>query len=241
MRVAVTGHAGFIGTHLMGRLHNERIAEILPQQDCLDDNLEKADTYIHLAARSSVPGSITDPYNSYETNVMGTLNVLEACRLYGGKMIFTSSSQASADSPNPYGIQKHHAEELIRLYGKLYGVRYCILRLYNVFGPGDRSVIGAYQRAAEADKPLEVWGGDQRKDFVHIGAVVGKLIEAVNLEGTIEIGSGTTLSIQEVADMISDNQTHMPMPEGQPMETRCPTPVPSMSVKEYIELWKRSK
>ena len=111
---------------------------------------------------------------------------------------------------------------------------YCILRLYNVFGPGEHGVIGAFQKAAAEGKPLEIWGGFQRRDFVHVDTVVEHLLKGVEDQGIFEIGSGKTYSVQEIADLISDNQVPMPMGEGQPMETRCPTPVETMTVEEYL-------
>lgn len=240
-KVLVTGHEGFIGSHLMHRLTGYVDLEVVKGGDIMQP-LAKANVYIHLAADPSVPYSIEHPLESFKTNVLGTLRVLEACRRYNAKLVFPSSSQASPEALNPYGLHKHHCEELIRLYGRLYGLKYCILRLYNVFGPGEHGVIGAFQKAASEDKPLEIWGGYQRRDFVHVNTVVDYLIEGVfDAQGISEIGSGNTWSVQEIADMISDNQVLLPMGEGQPMETRCPTPVETISVPGYIKRWKQSK
>lgn len=233
MKIAVTGYRGFIGKHLMEQLDNPN-DEIIVVDDILG-KIPKADAIIHLAAQPSVPYSVDHPYETHRTNVDGTINILDACRKYKAKLVFPSSSQASSDALNPYGLQKHHCEELIRLYGKLYNVHYCILRLYNVFGAGEHGVIGAFQKAAKAGKPLEIWGGSQRRDFVHVDTVVDNLINGIKEEGTFEIGSGKTWSVQEIADMISKDQILMPLQAGQPMETRCPTPIETIDVKEYID------
>lgn len=237
MRVAITGYKGFIGTHLMERLQN---VDVILIAEILDEPIPAADVYVHLAADPSVPYSIKHPLSTFKTNVLGTLNILEACRTNNAKLVFPSSSQASPEALNPYGLHKHHCEELIRLYSKLYHVPYCILRLYNVFGPGEHGVIGAFQKAAAEGKALELWGGYQKRDFVHVDTVVKYLIEGIDeSQGIFEIGSGQTWSVKEIADMISDDQIPMPMAEGQPMETRCPTPVETISVPEYIESCKK--
>jgi len=229
MIIAVSGWNGFIGKHLMERL----TGDIILIEDILGE-IPRADVYIHLAARPSVPFSVEFPFLTHQVNVVGTINILEACRKYKAKLVFPSSSQASPDALNPYGLQKHHCEELIRLYGKLYNIHYCILRLYNVFGPGEHGVIGAFQKAKAEGKALEVWGGFQRRDFVHVDTVVDKLLGGIEEEGTFEIGSGKVWTIQEIANMISKDQVLMPLAQGQPMETRCPTPVETIGVEEYI-------
>lgn len=242
-KILITGHEGFIGSHLIRTLNKGYgvDAKIILAGDIMEP-LPEADVYVHLAADPSVPYSIKHPLDTFKTNVLGTLNVLEACRKYKGKLVFPSSSQASPEALNPYGLHKHQCEQLIRLYSKLYFVPYCILRLYNVFGPGEHGVIGAFQKAASEGRPLELWGGFQKRDFVHVDTVVKYLINGIyEDQGIFEIGSGNVWSVKEIADMISDNQIPMPMAEGQPMETRCPTPVDTISVPEYIEAWKHSK
>lgn len=241
MKIVITGAEGFIGSHLVNTLEftMDVPAEIIIAGDIMEP-LPAGDVYVHLAADPSVPYSIMHPLDTFKTNVLGTMNVLEACRANKAKLVFPSSSQASPEALNPYGLHKHQCEQLIRLYSKLYFTPYCILRLYNVFGEGEHGVIGAFQKAAREGKPLELWGGFQKRDFVHVDTVVKYLINGIfEDQGIFEIGSGTVWSVKEIADMISDDQIPMPMAEGQPMETRCPTPVETISVPEYIEQCKK--
>ena len=230
MKICITGDKGFIGSHLA-----KQVGDYIPCADILGE-IPEADVYIHLAELPSVPYSVEHPRETFETNVTGTLNVLEACRKYKSKIVFTSSSQGSPEALNPYGLHKHQCELMIKLYARLYHVPYCILRLYNVFGPGEHGVIGAFQKIAASGKPLEIWGGYQKRDFVYIDTVIDKLVGGIDVEGIFEIGSGRTYSVKQIADMISDDQILMPLAEGQPLETQCPTPVETLSVEEYLHV-----
>lgn len=239
-KVYITGFKGFIGGHLAGTIaarENWHVAGIVD----LDDIPPDANVIVHLAAKASVPQSIDNPYETFMTNVVGTLKVLEACRRSGAKLVFASSSQAQANALSPYGLQKYECEELIRMYARLYGIKYCILRLYSVFGEGDHSVISAFMRAAEQGKPLEVWGGDQLRDFVHIDAVVDKFIYGIRAEGTYDVGSGVRWKVSQIADMISENQIRRELKPYERMEARCLNPVNSIPVEEYILSWQQSK
>lgn len=236
MKILITGHRGFIGKHLLQEIQSRE--EIILIDNVLDDigKIPHIDAVVHLGGKSSIPYSIANPAETYKINVLGTINMLELCRRDDAKFIFPSSSHASPDAFSPYGLQKHQCEEAIRLYSELYYINYCILRLYNVFGPGERGVIGAFQRAAKEGKPLEIWGGSQRHDFVHIATVMQCIIDAIyETQGYIEVGSGRTISIQEIANMISPNQNIMQIkPGGLSVESRCTTPTDTMSVEEYV-------
>ena len=210
--------------------------DIKDDNDVEFDKLPKADVYVHLAAEPSVQKSVDDPLDTYYTNVIGTLKVLEACRKNYGKIIFASSAQAAPDAPNPYALQKYHCEGLIELYARLYGVRYTILRLYNVFGEGEHGVIGSFLLSDEDDGPLLVYGGQQRRDFIHVDAVVRTIISHLSdkQSGLFHVGSGTNVSVQEIADMISSNQIHSELPKGEPLETLAPYGTPTITVAEYL-------
>lgn len=231
--VAITGSAGFIGKNISKLLPKAWLVDKKNGFNILDEELPEADVYIHLAADPMVQYSIEHPFESYETNVMGTLRVLETCRKYGSKIVFASTAQV-LNPINPYALQKAHCENLIYEYNKLYGVDYAILRLYNVFGPGEHGVIGAFQEAMIKGEPLAIHGGQQRRDFIHIDAVVSGLLQAIDDIGTYEIGSGTSLSVQEVADMVSPNQLHYDMKDWQPLNMQSESKTESMTVKEYL-------
>ena len=172
MRIGITGGAGFIGTNLTLRLkqsgHEITIIDDLSNSDInrvrlLDVNflnesivnfdavkefLKGVDYVVHLAARGSVPRSIKDPVGTFNVNVLGTLNLLEATRLSGVPIIFTSSSSVYGLNPktpknerdwlhpiSPYAASKLNCESLASAWSNSYNIKILTFRLFNVFGP----------------------------------------------------------------------------------------------------------
>jgi UDP-glucose 4-epimerase len=236
--IVVTGSEGFVGREVCRQLKERGLVfkglDIANGDDVRKCKIPKATAYIHLAAEPLVPESIKRPRETWDINVDGTLAVLDACRTYRAKIVFASSSQATADSENPYGLQKHQSEQIINMYQDLYGVRHCIFKIYNIFGDGDHGVIGAFLTAREKNQPLILNGGQQRRDFIHVSTVAQKLIEGIKQEGVHYLGSGENISVKEIADLISDNQIIKPAPIGEPMELLCPVRTETMSVREYL-------
>lgn len=170
------------------------------------ENLAKAvvgaDVVVHLAANTGVGPSVSDPYGDCHANVIGTLNVLEACR-HGkaGRMVFASSgaplgvqtpplNEEMAPRPaSPYGASKLAGEGYCSAYYHCFGVETVVLRFGNVYGEGSTkkaSVVAKFIKQAMAGDTLEIYGdGSQTRDFIYIG----DLIEAVHLAATTpEIG-----------------------------------------------------
>jgi len=235
MGIVVTGHKGFIGSHLIKKLKGATGVDIKSGDDVLTHDFSDADVIIHLAAEPEIQETIKEPFLSFFLNVVGTVKILEEIRENGGKIVFASSSQADADAQNPYALHKYTCEKFIRLYGELYGVKYTILRLYNVFGPGGHTAVEKMKFKAILDMPIDVNGGKQVRDFIHVDAVVEEFKKAIKKDGEWEVGSGEGISIQELADLISDNQKLNPMPEGEPMFLQCKTKTKGIGVKEYLK------
>jgi UDP-glucose 4-epimerase len=173
----------------------------------------------HLAAQSNVMGAIDDPYYSFTTNVAGTFNVLSCAVELGVKrMVFTSSREVygepkcipvdeehALDARNPYGASKVAGEAYCRTFANCHGLDVAIVRLANVYGPGDSDrVIPLWLDAAMEGRDLTVYGGQQILDFVWIGTVVEALKKACadGLSGPTNIGSGTGTSILELGQRI---------------------------------------
>jgi UDP-glucose 4-epimerase len=174
------------------------------------------DTVYHLAAQSNVMGAVEDGDYSITTNVVGTYNVLRCAAEAGvARVVFTSSREVYGDPgklpvdedrplcpKNAYGASKVAGEAYCRTFASTRGVSVQIVRLANVYGPGDRDrVIPLWLDAAREGKPLHVYGGEQVIDFLWVGTAVDALIHAGErgLKRPTNIGSGVGTQILELA------------------------------------------
>ena len=270
MRILVTGAAGFIGSHLCDSLLRNGFKVIgldrLPLSDLrnlqealasdnfdyvqhdisMDVGLQKimkdVDVVFHLAALADIVPSIHNPETYFRSNVIGTFNVINSCRLSGvKKIIYTASASCygipqevptsencSIDPQYPYALTKHLGEELLMHWGKVYGLSVISLRLFNVFGPRSRTngtygaVFGVFLAQKLQGMPLTVVGdGTQTRDFIYVSDVVSALQKCIssNFVGIINIGSGKTHSVNHLASLIEGNTVHIPKRPGEPDST----------------------
>ncbi|HWE63511.1 MAG TPA: SDR family NAD(P)-dependent oxidoreductase [Chloroflexota bacterium] len=174
----------------------------------------------HLAAQSNVLGAVADTDYSFTSNVVGTYNVLVAAReAKVERVVFTSSREAygevvdlpvAEDRPlnpkNAYGASKAAGEVYCRAFQNTYGLDVSVLRLANVYGPGDRDrVIPIWLDRARRNLDLELYGGEQVIDFVPVDLVVQALRRAgeTALHGQpVNVGSGSPITLRELASRI---------------------------------------
>lgn len=200
----------------------------------------------HLAALSKVPLSVQDPLETNSHNIDGTLNVLW-CALKAGvkRVIFASSSSVygnqaklpiSEDAQpkplSPYGLQKLAGEHYCRLFYELYGLSTISLRYFNVYGEnmplkGEHTAMIAnfFQKAANHE-PLPIYGGSQTRDFTYVGDIcranlLAALSDKIGKGEVLNIGSGISYSIKEIADIISPFQKIYPSRKGEPLHTKA--------------------
>jgi UDP-glucose 4-epimerase len=183
------------------------------------DAVRGCEVVFHLAAQSNVMGAVADSSYAFHTNVVGTFNVLESARQAGVKrLVFTSSREVYGDPkaipvPESAPMQPKNAYGTSKLAGEIYcrlaahqGLEAVVLRLANVYGPGDRDrVIPLFSAAAAAGLPLTVFGSQKILDFVWIGAVVDALMKAAfgrYLRGPVNVGSGTGITVADLARRI---------------------------------------
>jgi UDP-glucose 4-epimerase len=182
--------------------------------------LHGVDCVYHLAARVSVAESILYPRDYNHVNVGGTVSVMEAMRDAGVKrVVFTSSGalygeQAhqplhESQTPNPdspYGVGKIAAEYYVRTIGALWGIETVSLRIFNAYGPGQRTrpahppVVARFLRQALGGGTLVVSGdGEQTRDFIYVDDVIEALVAAATASGVdrqvINVGSGVETSV----------------------------------------------
>jgi UDP-glucose 4-epimerase len=191
----------------------------------------------HLAAMSKVAPSIDKFEFCTEQNIIGTQNLLIAARDAGvGKVVYSGSStyygngaapQAESALPNclnPYAVSKYVGEQFCEIFTRLYKLPTITLRYFNVYGARQPAtgayalVLGIFLDQWRRGDPLTVHGdGAQRRDFVHVSDVVEANLAAFHSEASgvaLNVGSGTNVSIQEIADMISPQQVRLPRRTG---------------------------
>ena len=205
MKILITGGTGFIGSHLTQFLKKDNditiydvkkpiekdvkfiLGDILDEQKILQ-SFQDFDAIIHLAATVGVKNTETNPVLTLNTNILGTKNILEACKKHNiKKVILASSSEIYGEprkvpideiqTPIPittYGISKLASEEYLKSYAKTCGFNYSILRFFNVVGPkqSSRFVLPEFIKNALNNKPLVIHGnGLQIRAFCHIADI----------------------------------------------------------------------
>lgn len=243
MKLLVTGGAGFIGSHLLQYLDKQQEHETVVFDNlstgsaknvpegiklCVGDicdaaavdklfAAERFDAVIHFAAQTMVPYSLQHPQEDCNINLLGLLNILEACRKYKVKtVVFSSSAAVYGDNPNIpltedlpllptscYGITKMTSEHYLRVYHDLYGLNSIVLRFANVYGErqgegGEGGVISIFCKLLVQDKPLTVFGSvEQTRDFVYAGDIAQAAAKALTLTGfnIINISTGRETSL----------------------------------------------
>jgi UDP-glucose 4-epimerase len=199
----------------------------------------------HLAAETRIQDTINNPKKTIQTNILGTFYILELCRQLGVKgLLFSSTSSVyglTENTPitenekesclNPYASTKYSAELLIKNYNKLYGVKSCIFRYFNVFGErapakGPYSLVtGIFLRQKNNGEPLTIVGdGTQERDFIYVKDIVDANILAmskwdavpeISESNVFNIGSEKAITVKQLADAISSNQTHVSPRKGE--------------------------
>ncbi len=181
------------------------------------------DVIIHFAANTGVEPSVKDPRLDCMTNVVGTLNYLEAARHNGVKRFVLASSGAAVgecvpplheEMPShpvsPYGASKQAGEAYCSAYFRTYGVETVALRFGNVYGPGSghkNSVVAKFIRLAMAGETLEIYGdGKQTRDFIYVEDLIGAIGLAATVKGiggeVFQIATHRETSVRELMEQL---------------------------------------
>jgi UDP-glucose 4-epimerase len=272
MKIVVTGGAGFIASHIVdaylhqghevhviddfstGRKLNLNPNALLHKFNVADAEAArmiqkiKPDVLNHHAAQMDVRHSVEDPLFDARVNILGFLNLLEACKKAGTRRVIFASSggaiygdeepiPADEDHPkkpmSPYGVSKMTGELYLAYYYMAFGMRYVALRYANVYGPrqstkGEAGVVAIFISQLLAGKPPTINGdGKQTRDYVFVGDVVRANIAALETGhvGGINIGTGRETDVVTLCRMLQERSrskveaVHGPAKTGEQMRS----------------------
>ena len=266
-RILVTGGAGFIGSNIadayiksghrvvvVDNLSTGKKENLNPKAKFYEADIgnekriaqifefEKPDIVNHHAAQIDVRKSLSDPIFDAQTNVLGTINLLEnSIRQKIKKFIFASSggvmygecgkippSEKQTPRPlSPYGITKHTVEHYLDYYSETYGLKYAAFRYGNVYGPrqdphGEAGVVAIFINRILASEPINIFGdGEQMRDYVFVSDIVhASLIALHKGENEIfNIGTGRTKSVNQLFYELSKITGYSQKPVYKPPRT----------------------
>jgi UDP-glucose 4-epimerase len=251
MKIVVTGGAGFIASHIadayINRGHEVYIIDDLStgQKRNLNPNAKiytvdiadpkaaqliaeiKPDVLNHHAAQMDVRRSVADPTFDARINIIGFINLLEACKDAGVKRVIFSSSGGAVYGDrepipatvahetlplSPYGVSKLTGELYLGYYHMAFGLPYAALRYANVYGPrqstlGEAGVVAIFiSQLLTGKSPVINGDGKQTRDYVFVGDVVRANVAALdaNYTGAMNIGTGKETDVVTVCKLLRE-------------------------------------
>jgi UDP-glucose 4-epimerase len=266
-RAIVTGGMGFIGSHLAERLLSDGVEVVIvdnlatgrrqniasfkdnPKLSVAEADVAKsdlnpifkgADAVFHLAGLADIVPSIQKPIDYCDTNITGTIRVLEAARknnisrlvyaasssCYGIPSAYPTPETAAIQPQYPYALSKRLGEETVFHWGQVYGMGVVSLRLFNVYGLRSRTtgaygaVFGVFLAQKLAGKPLTIVGdGSQKRDFIYVTDVADAFVTAGKSSVTNEafnVGAGNPITVNRLAELVGGETIHIPKRPGEP-------------------------
>lgn len=268
MKILVTGGAGFIGSHLvdgflnaghdvvivdnlkMGRMENVNpeakfyLMDIKAKELEKVFQMEKPDIICHHAAQMDVRMSVADPIFDAETNILGTLNLLQLGTRFGVKKVLFASTGGAAygeqeifpcdethptNPLSPYGITKLTTEKYLFYYEHEFGLSYVVLRYSNVYGPrqnplGEAGVVAIFtHKLLSGEQPIINGDGKQTRDYVYVGDVVRANLKALtfNKNEIFNIGTGIETDVNNIFQLLNKltkknvEENHGPAKKGE--------------------------
>lgn len=229
-RILLTGSEGFVGKNLAQELRRQgaKVLTLIDRDGQRIDirdwqkirEIRNLDMVYHLAATTGIPFSFENPRETYEVNVLGTLNILELCRLrsikkvvfasayvYGNPQYLPIDEKHPLRPANPYAMSKVLAENLCRAYCEDYGLECIVLRAFNIYGKGqiDSFLIPSILKQL-VNRKIELLDPAPRRDFLNIIDAVNAYIKAGEYDGSgfeiFNIGSGVSHRVSDVVDLI---------------------------------------
>lgn len=244
MKVIVIGGSGFIGSEIASILTSQGNEVIVADRNAKSEAiycdvtkietlqfLDGADEVYNLAGVLGTTELEKQIYEAVNVNILGATNVFEVCNKYKVKRLFYPSKPNVWR--NVYTITKETSEELAKKYNENYFTKICSLRLFNVFGPGQklipiRKIIPIFAAQSRLGLPIQIWGdGLQTVDLIYSKDIAKIIVDFTSLETPefLDLGRGISLTVLEVAQKVNDyygnkaGVQHLPMRAGETPNT----------------------
>ena len=283
-KAIVTGGAGFIGSHMVDLLlkknfkvvvidnlsgghknnlihHRKNKNLIIKRKDIniiksSDVLFRNADYLFHFAGVGDIVPSINMPLNYLNTNILGTVKILEACKKNKiKKFLYAASSSCYGitkkninenypiDNKHPYALSKYLGEQCVLHWGEIYKIPVNSIRIFNAYGPRVRTTgaygaaLGVFFKQKLKKKPFTVIGdGKQTRDFVHVKDVANAFFLAATSKyknKIFNLGSGKPISVDKMVNLIGGKTISIPERPGEPRNSSANI----RKIKKYLK-WK---
>ena len=268
MKILVTGGAGFIASqisdaylreghevYILDNLSTGFLKNVNPSAHFIKADISspslldlfekvKFDVVNHHAAQIDVRKSVNDPVFDANTNILGTINLLQACiktgvkkfmfastggAVYGEQEYFPADEKHPTNPVSPYGITKLSIEKYLYFYKNEYGLKYTILRYANVYGPrqnpfGEAGVVAIFtNKLLRKENPIINGDGKQTRDYVFVEDVVKANVTTLTDDSSemYNVGTGTETSVNDLFTKLNHiagnkaEEKHGPAPKGE--------------------------
>jgi nucleoside-diphosphate-sugar epimerase len=230
MKILVTGGSGFIGNHVVDNLLKKNYKVVIFDRykkekredveyfygdirdwESISEAIYKCDGVIHLAGILGTQETVKNPLPAVQTNILGSLNVFEACYQYNKKCVYIAVGNHWMN--NPYSITKTTAERFALMYNKERGTKIAIVRGFNAYGPRQqvkpvRKIIPNFILPALKNEDILIYGnGEQKMDMIYVEDLAEILVRALIFEHNcydkiFEGGTGIAPIVNEIAEAI---------------------------------------